>query len=168
MMKIQDLIPDDKNFNKGSETRKYLLKILNLKDWHTRRIGLLKISRALGTRIFELERLQQLERLEVQLSTGNYDAVNIPAGAVIYCDPPYKGTAEYAEGQFNHDEFWGWAREKAKEHKIFISEYTAPDDFISVYSFDRKSRLQPGAQQHNNQPREKLFVHESMLKIKKD
>ena len=52
----------------------------------------------------QLERLQQLERLERKNTVfcASYDQIEIPKGAVIYCDPPYQGTAEYSEGGFNH------------------------------------------------------------------
>jgi len=107
----------------------------------------------------QLQRLQQLERLQqATFQSGDYQDVIIPDGAVIYCDPPYKGTAEYKEGGFNHKEFWGWVRIKSKTHKVYISEYNAPDDFESVLEFEQKSTLQGGTQQHSSQPKEKLFT----------
>jgi hypothetical protein len=112
----------------------------------------------------QLERLQQLEQLqrlqqleEATFQSGDYQDVIIPDGAVIYCDPPYKGTAEYKEGGFNHEEFWDWCRNKSKTHKVYVSEYTAPDDFESILEFEQKSTLQGGNQTHNNQPKECLF-----------
>ena len=54
-------------------------------------------------------------------------------------------------------EFWDWCRNKSKTHKVYVSEYTAPDDFESILEFEQKSTLQGGNQTHNNQPKECLF-----------
>jgi hypothetical protein len=47
----------------------------------------------------------------------------------------------------------------SKTNKVFVSEYTAPDDFKVIYEFSQKSCLQWWSQSHNNQPNEKLFVY---------
>jgi DNA adenine methylase len=45
-----------------------------------------------------LERLERLERLEdIEFMGKSYEEVPIPDGAIVYCDPPYQGTATYAE-----------------------------------------------------------------------
>lgn len=83
-----------------------------------------------------LQRLEQLERLEqLQLTSLSYDQVDIIPNSVIYCDPPYKGTAGYTKS-FDHDKFWEWVR----THKtpIFISEYTAPKDINVVMAIRHK------------------------------
>jgi site-specific DNA-adenine methylase len=107
----------------------------------------------------QLQRLQQLERLQrLDLYSKSYNEINIPEGAVIYCDPPYKGTSEYKEGSFNHTEFWDWCRKIAKTNKIYVSEYSAPPDFETILKFEQKSTLQGGYQTHNLQPWECLFI----------
>ena len=152
--------------------KKYIDGITKQENWHLRRIALRKVTKILATRIFELEQLERLERLErleqlerlerlerLELTSCDYRDVMIPECAVIYCDPPYQGTTEYAEGSFNHTEFWQWVREKSITYKVYVSEYTAPDDFVSILEFEQKSTLQGGQQKHNNQPKEKLFVY---------
>ena len=113
-------------------------------------------------RLEQLQRIEQLERLErlqqLELHSLNYNEVTIPHGSIVYCDPPYAGTAEYKEGSFNHAEFWEWCRKISKTNKIYISEYSAPPDFVPVITFEQKSTLQGGTQKHNNQPKERLFV----------
>lgn len=145
--------------------QKYIDGILKQTDWHKRRIALGKVAKVLKNRILELqqlERLQQLEQLErlerLEIYSNNYNEVVIPKDAIIYCDPPYQGTAEYKEGSFNHVKFWDWVRQISKTNKIYISEYNAPDDFEVLLSFSQKSTLQGGVQKHNNQPDEKLFI----------
>ncbi|MGL4363319.1 MAG: DNA adenine methylase [Cellulosilyticaceae bacterium] len=149
-------------------SKKYIDGVIQQKDWHTRRIALLKVCTVLKTRIFELERLQQLQQLEqleqleqlqaVKLTSLSYDEVEIESGAIIYCDPPYKGTAEYKEGAFDHNKFWNWIRLNSKTNKVYISEYQAPADFKTVLEFEQKSSLAGGTQKHDNQPNEKLFT----------
>lgn len=69
----------------------------------------------------------------VKLVGCSYDNLEIPPKSIIYCDPPYEGTTGYKD-KFNHEEFWQWCREKAKEgHTVFVSEYNAPDDFECVW-----------------------------------
>lgn len=134
----------------------YIDAIMKLDTWHKRRLALARVSKSLKTRILELEQLQQLQRLE--LTSGDYRDVVIPENAVVYCDPPYAGTAEYVEGGFNHTDFWEWVRKKSKTNDVYVSEYTAPDDFKVIRSFPQKSTLQGGHQLHNNQPDECIFV----------
>lgn len=55
-------------------------------------------------------------------------------GDLVYCDPPYSETLGYGS-EFNHLRFWETMREwTANGAKVFISEYTAPSDFYSVWA----------------------------------
>ena len=87
-------------------------------------------------RLQRLQRLQQLERLE--LSSLSYDRVQILPNSVVYCDPPYKGTADYI-ASFDHDKFWDWVRIQA--NPVFVSEYNAPKDIKVIMAVNRKDRL---------------------------
>jgi DNA adenine methylase len=70
-----------------------------------------------------------------------FDIQDIPNKATIYCDPPYQGTTKYKD-DFNHDRFWEWCRQKAKEgHDVYISEYSAPIDFKCVWQKQVNSSL---------------------------
>lgn len=145
--------------------------ILRQPDWHKRRMALVKVAKTMQHRPLELQQLEQLQQLQQleqlqrlqqleRLATGDYRNISIPDGAVVYCDPPYKGTEEYVEGGFNHDEFWQWVREQSKNNPVYVSEYSAPEDFICIRSFPQKSTLQGGHQEHRNQPDEKIFIYE--------
>lgn len=151
--------------------KQFIDGILKQSDWHRRRLALNRVSKAMKTRVLELQQLtqlQQLERLEqlqqltrlqqLEIYILDYDQVKIPGGAVIYCDPPYQGTAEYVEGGFNHVKFWQWVRDTSKTNAVYISEYSAPDDFKVIRSWAQKSTLHGGHQKHENQPAEKLYT----------
>jgi DNA adenine methylase len=99
---------------------------------------------------------------DVVFKHADYKNYTVPAGALIYADPPYKNTSRYRLTQdFDHGFFWDWCREKTKKHIVFISEKTAPEDFISVLSIENSILLKIGQQKKYT---EKLFVHESQLK----
>jgi len=70
----------------------------------------------------------------VKFYHSSYDALPMPDQSIIYCDPPYQGTTGYATGAFDHGKFWQWCRNRVMDgHKVFVSEYTAPDDWVSVW-----------------------------------
>lgn len=87
--------------------------------------------------------LKQSPKLQgVEFHHSSYEDLEIPPNSIIYCDPPYANTTKYKTGEFNHDGFWQWCRERALEgHKIYISEYSAPADFVCVWEKETTSSL---------------------------
>ncbi len=78
---------------------------------------------------------------DIKFTCGSYDELEIPNNSIIYCDPPYANTGKYKD-DIDHDKFWDWCRKKVSEgHRIFISEYNAPDDFRCVWSKEITSSL---------------------------
>lgn len=81
--------------------------------------------------------------------------------ALVYCDPPYQGVAQYKGAPpFDHTDFWQWVRERSIEgHTVVVSEYQAPDDFTVIATF--QSVITTGTQRQRK-PRkpEYLFVYE--------
>ena len=134
-------------------------QIANYKTFQGRRKALGYYARAKHAeyRSIELERLRSLENLQRLRSLENlsYDEVDIEPGAIIYCDPPYIGTAEYIANDttFDHQKFYDWCREKAKTNPVFVSEYHCPSDFKNIYEFERRQTLSKGETKYN----EKLF-----------
>jgi len=91
----------------------------------------------------------------IDFKNKSYKDLDIPADSLIYCDLPYKGTTAY-KGGFNHDEFWEWCKQKAKEgHQLFISEYNAPKDFKCIKEVIHKTILDKNSQYKRI---EKLFT----------
>ena len=89
----------------------------------------------------------------------NYTELNIPPNSLIYCDPPYEGTFGYEKDKsFNHHAFWQWCRDKTKEgHKVFVSEYNAPNDFECIWSKELKQVIN-NTSSKTPKPVEKLFT----------
>lgn len=108
--------------------------------------------------------LRKMESLTAETTTftnKSYRDVVIPAGAVIYCDPPYEGTTKYSNSnEFNHDEFWDYIRELSKEHMVFVSEINAPSDFTAVWNKPFK-RVLDSNKENIFDSVEKLFIHSS-------
>ena len=114
---------------------------------HVKRLDLQKLERLQQLeRLEQLERLQQLEQLQqlerLTFYSDDYRKIEIKNNSVIYCDIPYKGTAEYDES-FNHAEFFDWAH--AQTSPVFISEYKIDDTrFKLLKEFKHKSGFSGG------------------------
>jgi len=94
---------------------------------------------------------------DIVLSSVDYKNMHIPENSIIYCDPPYLGTAGYAPEGFNHDEFWEWCRERSSEgHSVFVSEYGGPDDFHLLWS--HKVKVTMGPTSNSTAKEERLFM----------
>lgn len=95
-------------------------------------------------RLGESYRAVEKARKEVEGIKLEYKSVfdlNIVNQATIYCDPPYAGTTKYKD-DFDHERFYQWCRDRHNEgHKVFISEYNMPDDFICVWSKEVNNSL---------------------------
>ena len=72
----------------------------------------------------------------------DYHDVEIPDGAVVYCDPPYANTTGYTVGQFDTNEFWDYMRQLSKQCDVYISEESAPDDFECIWSKEKERTLE--------------------------
>lgn len=102
-----------------------------------------------------LQRLQSLQRLQrLQL---DYRNVEIPQGAVVYADPPYKNTrcTGYA-GQFDYDAFEKWLADVP--FMVIVSEYNAPKGCTEIANIKKRQTMGTGNKGGTNT--EKLFVQD--------
>ena len=95
-----------------------------------------------------------------------YSELIIPDKSIVYCDPPYQGTASYkGVEEFNHGIFFDWCREMTKKgHQVFISEYNAPDDFNCIWQQELNVSIARNGKQ--KKATEKLFTYKSEVEIK--
>lgn len=112
-----------------------------------------------------LERLQNIKDMSERASLGpqdmlietkniSYSDYEYQDGDVVYCDPPYKNTNDYGI-QFDGDAFWEWAR--TRNYPVYVSEYQAPEDFVSIWSKEKRVLL---SRESLTAPKvEHLFVH---------
>lgn len=82
------------------------------------------------------KKVDSLQMVETEMHTGSYKGLEIPDGAVVYCDPPYEGrTKAHHFDDFNYDEFWEWVRDLSKRCIVFTSCFDCPADFETVYEW---------------------------------
>lgn len=87
--------------------------------------------------------VEQFPKLkDVHFCHGSYEDLFVGSKpATIYCDPPYAGTTKYKD-DFDHERFYQWCRDRHNDgHKVFVSEYNMPDDFICVWSKEVNNSL---------------------------
>ena len=110
-----------------------------------------------------LESLERLERLEqhesiIVATSSDYREYVHEEGDVVYCDPPYAGTGGYGR-EFDHDAFWQWCR--TRDFPVYVSEYRAPEDFISIWCKEKRRLFNHRALSTNAV--EHLFLHKKWL-----
>ena len=108
-----------------------------------------------------LQRLQQLQQLE--FTSLDYRQVKIKPSSVIYCDIPYRGTADY-EGvkDFDHNAFYEWASNQSEP--VFVSEYDLPDD--RFFLLLKKSAVAKMSAQGQGEARiEKLYGNKAAYEV---
>lgn len=100
-----------------------------------------------GTRNFASEGrrnlLKQAKNLQgVEFKCLSFEDISVPKNSIIYCDPPYKNTTNYKTGNFDYVKFYKWCENKASEnHRIFISEYSMPDNFQCIWEKEISTSL---------------------------
>jgi DNA adenine methylase len=81
--------------------------------------------------------------VDVHFENCDFETLVIPDGALVYLDPPYRGTTPYGFFKsFDHDRFDAWALALSCRATVVRSEYVCPEPWREVASFDvRKSRF---------------------------
>lgn len=110
-----------------------------------------------------LERLVQLERVTrlqgLQGLQGDYRLVDIPEGATVYADPPYRGTANSSRyGEFDFDAFDAWLN--GVDFPVYVSEFDAPDGCVEIARTQRTTSM---AANSTDKRIERIFIQERFL-----
>ena len=145
--KMQTFLPLSKNYD----------EVIGLQQlWQSlQRLQSLQSLQSLES-LQSLQSLQSLERL--QSCNKDYREVPIPADAVVYADPPYRGTATYNGEEFDSNAFDEWVR--TRDFPVYISEYTMPEDFVRIGEWKKKAMFS----QTNKMTTERLFLHEKWIR----
>lgn len=94
---------------------------------------------------------------DIRFYCYDYTSAEDARNCMIYLDPPYKGTKQYGY-KFDYDKFYAFARELSKNNFVLISEYSMPEDFVCIWSKERKV-LQKSDRKTGEVAVEKLFVY---------
>ena len=98
---------------------------------------------------------------EAELLSVDYRNLQIPDGSIVYCDPPYSGTTGYSGlGTWNSDDFWESARKWSASNIVLISEYSAPGDFLELWSFKTHTEIRGGKEKSRIPMEERVFVYQ--------
>lgn len=117
-------------------------------------------------RIWELEGLERIEGLQglrgasgdcvLVPSSVDYRLVDIPEGATVYADPPYRGTANSARyGAFDFDAFDAWLN--GVDFPVFVSEFDAPEGCVEIARTEKMTSM---AATGSSTVVEKIYVQE--------
>lgn len=141
-------------------------------DIRTRRMQLTGFCRKNKKR-FDLDRLEQLERLErlqqlerlqrLEINCGNYLNFEYQDGDVVYCDPPYEGTAKYEKGGFDHSEFYNWVA--TREFPVWFSSYRISDNRFALV-WGKSVKTTRGTNNGTNRG-ECLYANQKALEVMK-
>ncbi len=127
-----------------------------------------------------LRQAKQFRDARVKFVCSVYDRWQPHPGDVVYCDPPYAGTAGYCglDEKFDHSRFWAWCAHLVRNGvRVLVSEYTCPlEDWYRVDYQLRSSAFSGDNQfgQHGHDLRgrtelvDALWAHESQLAIWSD
>ena len=106
-----------------------------------------------------LKKAEQFKEGKVTFLNSSYDEIEVSCGDVVYLDPPYTGTTTYkGTPSFDHEKFWRvldtWV---AKGAHVFVSEFSAPDDWTVVWEKERLARLGGHDEGKHRKETDKLF-----------
>ena len=112
------------------------------------------------TEVEAAERLVQLERVSrlqgLQGLQGDYRLVDVPDGATVYADPPYRGTPNSSRyGGFDFAAFDQWLA--GVDFPVFVSEFDAPAGCVEVAQTERTTSM---AANTTDTRIERIFVQE--------
>lgn len=78
---------------------------------------------------------------------------------LIYCDPPYANTKQYANAiAFDYEEFWNNVRKWSENNIVIVSEQNAPDDFICIWEQEVSRSIKAA---DKSKATEKLFLYKT-------
>ena len=82
--------------------------------------------------------LQELTGNNIIITCGDYRDLEFESDAVIYADPPYRGTERYG-AEFDSDAFITWAEEQ--KPPVYVSEVDYIDRWDIVWSKQKQELM---------------------------
>ena len=82
--------------------------------------------------------MQEFTGNNITITCGDYRDLEFESDAVIYADPPYRGTSQYGVG-FDNDAFIAWAEEQ--KPPMYVSEADYIDRWDIVWSKQKQELI---------------------------
>ena len=86
--------------------------------------------------------LQEFTGNNIIITRGDYRDLEFESDAVIYADPPYRGTSQYGT-EFDNDAFITWAEEQ--KPPVYVSEADYIDRWDIVWSKQKQELICGGS-----------------------
>ena len=97
---------------------------------------------------------------DVKFDCSDYRDCLYLRNCLIYVDPPYQGTKQYANAtKFDYDEFWQTMRDWSESNIVIISEQNAPDDFECIWEQEVSRSIKAA---DKSRATEKLFKYKRL------
>lgn len=100
---------------------------------------------------------------DIKFETCDYSKYKDYKNCLFYLDPPYRNTKTYnSKSGFDYEKFYDFVRQLSRDNFVFVSEYTMPEDFVCIWSKERKI-LQKSDRKGADVAVEKLFTFNNGL-----
>jgi len=114
-----------------------------------------QLKSSLGS-ITKQQRILQDPDVEVVFAARDYREWEPEPGWLVYADPPYAGTTKNGKDSFDSDEFWDIMTRWSERCPVVVSEYAAPDGWVSLGS--KVTRLTMSATTNGDTQLEQLWT----------
>ena len=88
------------------------------------------------------------------------DYSKFPKNSLLYFDPPYSNTTKY-HSEFDNVKFFELVDTLSKDFIVLVSEFNAPNDYISIWSKEKLSTVNSDGKYKKDT--EHLFIHKCNL-----
>ena len=107
-----------------------------------------------------LQTLQELTGNNITITRGDYRDLEFGSDAVIYADPPYRGTGQYGT-EFDSDAFIAWAEEQ--KPPVYVSEADYIDRWDIVWSKQKQELMCVGGHKKRTEILYKVVKNEGSI-----
>ena len=104
--------------------------------------------------------LQELTGNNIIITSGDYRDLEFESDAVIYADPPYRGTDQYG-AEFDSDAFIAWAEEQ--KPPVYVSEADYIDRWDIVWSKQKQELMRIGGNKKRTEILYKVVKNEGSI-----
>lgn len=112
-------------------------------------------ARSKDNRNFAAQAKRSLMRMKPYLQGATFEVKDFrdhnPEGALIYCDPPYKGvTKHFGSRAFEYDEYLEVVTRWAETNHVVLSEYRILPGWVPIWSEEHAGNMRHKDRDHRN------------------
>ena len=94
----------------------------------------------------------------ISFMSCDYNYFKDVKNCLLYLDPPYKGTSNYAKSCMNYDHFYKFCHDIAQNNFVIISEYDMPSEKFKCIWQKERAVHQDANRINGQKATEKLFI----------